>query len=351
MKFKVDDYLIYDEATGKYREDPEQAVRDDVEKHTWLNIARTVLKDWRLYLMLVPMILVFLFWRYFPMYELLGAFKVNDNTLDVADQLYAGFAHFQSLMAGEASANFWRAFRNTFLLSFYGLCFGFPMPIIIALFFNEIKSNVARSIYQVLTYLPKFMSTVVMTTLITMLVRQSAGTIGIEMGVISQLMCNLGLITPEVGNAGLLNNPDFFRAIYQISGIWETAGYDSIVFFAAIIAISPTSYEAAQIDGAGKMAQMRYVVLPSILSTIVIMLITRIGSLLNVGYEKVLLLYNDNTYVTADVVSTFAQRWGMNAPVLQGISSSAEMLNNVVGMLLVIGANTIARKASDVSLY
>ena len=353
MKKSASDYLVYDEATGKYREDPEQVVRDDVEKHYWLNVGRTILKDWRLYLMLIPMLLVFLFWRYFPMYELLGCFKIYDANKDVAEQFYSGFSYFVELFRGDTdlSLEFWRAFRNTFVISFYGLLFGFPMPIIIALFFNEIKSNIARSVYQVITYLPKFMSTVVMTTLITMLVRQSAGTIGIEMGIVSQFLCKLGLITQEVGNAGLLNNPDFFRAIYQISGIWETAGYDSIVFFAAIIAISPTSYEAAQIDGAGKMAQMRYVVLPSILSTIVIMLITRIGSLLNVGYEKVLLLYNTDTYITADVVSTFAQRWGMNTPVLQGISSTAEMLNNIVGMLLVIGANTIARKASNVSLY
>ena len=352
MKFKPDDYLVYDEATKTYREDPEQAVRDDVEKHTWLNVARTVLKDWRLYLMLVPMLLVFLFWRYFPMYELLGAFKVNDNNLDVADQLYAGFSYFKLLFSGigEDSIQFWRAFRNTFLLSFYGLCFGFPMPIIIALFFNEIRSNVARSVYQVITYLPKFISTVVMTTLITMLVRQPATVIGVEMGVISRLLVSIGAISEEVGRTGLLNEPGFFRAIYQISGIWETAGYDSIVFFAAIIAISPTSYEAAQIDGAGKMAQMRYVVLPSILSTVVIMLITRIGSLLNVGYEKVLLLYNYNTHVTADVVSTFAQRRGIQDGLI-GISTAAEMINNVIGMLLVIGANTIARKASDTSLY
>ena len=286
------------------------------------------------------------------MYELLGCFKVNSKTLDVADQLYAGFSYFKMLFAGDTplSLDFWRAFRNTFVISFYGLCFGFPMPIIIALFFNEIRSNLARSVYQVLTYLPKFMSTVVMTSLVTMLVRQSSSDAGLSMGIISQLLVNIGAITPEVGNAGLLNDPGFFRAIYQISGIWETAGYDSIVFFAAIIAISPTSYEAAQIDGAGKMAQMRYVVLPSILSTIVIMLITRIGSLLNVGYEKVLLLYNPQTYMTADVVSTFAQRYGI-AGTMVGVASAAEMLNNVVGMLLVIGANTIARKASDVSLY
>ena len=350
MKAKAADYLIYDEASGTYRQSPEQAVRDDVEKHYWLHVGRTILKDWRLYIMLVPMILVFLFWRYFPMYELLGCFKVSDEVKPVSEQLFSGFSYFKRLLVGGdgLSTEFWRAMRNTFILSFYGLCFGFPVPIILALFFNEIRSNIARSVYQVLTYLPKFMSTVVMTSLVMMLVKQGSLTSG--MGIISQLLAKLGLVSREVANAGLLNNPSFFRPAYILSGIWEGAGYDSIVFFAAIIAISPTSYEAAQIAGADKMAQMRYVVLPSILSTIVIMLITRIGSLLNIGYEKVLLLYNPNTYVTADVVSTFAQRYGL-AGASKGIASAAEMMNNVVGMLLVIGANTIARKASDVSLY
>ena len=350
MKRKAADYLIQDPETGRYREDPEQAVRDDVEKHYWLNVGRTIVKDWRLYVMLVPMLLVFLFWRYLPMYELLGAFKVSDEVKPVSEQLFAGFSYFKTLMAGAStlSTEFWRAMRNTFLLSFYGLCFGFPMPIILALFFNEIRSNAARSIYQVTTYLPKFMSTVVMTSLVTMLVKQ--GSTLQSAGIISQFLRDLGIISAETANAGLLNNPAYFRAIYQISGIWEEAGYGSIVFFAAIIAISPTSYEAAQIDGANKWAQMRYVVLPSILSTIVIMLITRIGSLLNIGYEKVLLLYNPNTYVTADVVSTFAQRYGL-AGAQKGIASAAEMMNNVIGMLLVIGANTVARKASNVSLY
>ena len=350
MKPIASDYLVLDEKTGKYREDPEQAVRDDVEKHHWLNVARVVLKDWRLYLMLVPMLAVFLFWRYFPVYELLGCFKVTDDVKTVAEQFFSGFSYFRRLLFGgdALSTEFWRALRNTFLLSFYGLCFGFPMPIILALFFNEVRSNIARSFYQVLTYLPKFMSTVVMTSLVTMLVKQGSLTSG--MGIVSQLLVSLGVISEEVGHAGLLNNPEFFRAIYQISGIWESAGYDSIVFFAAIIAISPTSYEAAQIDGANKWAQMRYVVLPSILSTIVIMLITRIGSLLNIGYEKVLLLYNTNTYITADVVSTFSNRYGL-VGASKGIASAAEMMNNVIGMLLVISANTISRKASDVSLY
>ncbi len=350
MKAKAADFLIYDEATGLYRESPEQAVRDDVEKHYWRHVGQTIVKDWRLYLMLIPMLLVFLFWRYFPMYELLGSFKVADNVKPVSEQLFAGFSNFKLLLAGKdtLSIEFWRALRNTFILSFYGLLFGFPMPIILALFFNEIRSNIARSVYQVLTYLPKFMSTVVMTSLVMMLVKQGAQTT--SMGIVSQALAAVGLVSRETANAGLLNNPAFFRPIYIISGIWESAGYDSIVFFAAIIAISPTSYEAAQIDGADKWAQMRYVVLPSILSTIVIMLITRIGSLLNIGYEKVLLLYNSNTFVTADVVSTFANRYGLEGAA-KGIASAAEMMNNVIGMLLVIGANTIARKASDTSLY
>lgn len=350
------DFLIYDQATGTYRADPEQLVRDDVEKHYWKNVVKTVIKDWRLYLMLVPMILVFLFWRYMPMYELLRCFKVEDTVKPVSEWFFSGFSNFKHLLMGgdQLSSDFWRALRNTFLLSFYGLLFGFPMPIILALFFNEIKSNLLRSAYQVMTYLPKFMSTVVMTSLVTMLIK--AGSLTQEAGVISRLLAELGLITEEAAYNGLLNNNTLFRAIYQISGIWEGAGYDSIVYFAAIIAISPTSYEAAQIDGAGKMAQMRYVVLPAILSTIVIMLITRIGSLLSVGYEKVLLLTEDvvknpqDIYVTAEVMSTFANRYGLVAKQ-QSIASAAEMMGNLVSMLLVIGANTISRKASDVSLY
>lgn len=351
MKANAADFLIYDQETRTYRPNPEQEVRDSVEKHYWLHVLRTVVKDWRLYLMLLPMLLVYLFWRYFPMYDLLGCFKVFRDSEPVSQQLYSGFSYFKSLMIGSEALTFWRALRNTFLLSFYGLLFGFPVPIILALFFNEVRSNAARSVFQVLTYLPKFMSTVVMTTLIVLLVKQ--GSIISGMGIISKALEGLGIISHDTAMKGLLNDPGYFRAIYQISGIWEGAGYGSIVFFAAIISISPTSYEAAQIDGANKWAQMRYVVLPSILSTIVIMLITRIGALLSIGYEKVLLLYNNNTYVTADVVSTYAYRKGLEGTsgTTKGLASAAEMINNVVGMLLVIGANTIARKASNTSLY
>ena len=357
MKIKADDYLVYDEATGKYHEDPEQGVRDDVEKHTWLNVARTVIKDWRLYLMLVPMLLVFLFWRYFPMYELLGAFKVHDDNIAVADQLYAGFSYFKMLFAGSDSSaiEFWRAFRNTFLLSFYGLLFGFPMPIIIALFFNEIRSNIVRSVYQVITYLPKFISTVVMTTLITMLVRQPVSDFGIDMGIISRLLVELGLITEETGTVGLLNDAGFFRAIYQISGIWETAGYDSIVFFAAIIAISPTSYEAAQIDGAGYWKQCIHVTIPGIMSTICMTFILSISGIVKDDFEQIYALAGEGGLLdqTMEVLGTWIYKSMHNTSNFYawGEATAVGMVQSLIGMILVGVSNLIVTKTGNEGLW
>ena len=146
-----------------------------------------------------------------------------------------------------------------------------------------------------------------------------------------------------------------FRPVYVISGLWEGAGYGSIVYFAAILSISPTSYEAARMDGASKMAQIRHVTIPGISSTLIIMLILDIGKLLTVGYEKVLLLYNSSTYETADVISTFVYRIGVSntngSPILKTIAASADLFNSIIAMLLVIGSNIISRKVSDTSLY
>ena len=346
MLFKADDFIHFDEEQNKYVMDPEQVVRDQVEKDYWKTVGKTVLKDWRLYAMLIPMLFVFFCWRYLPMYELLGSFKENmqSGSNKIADWDYVGFNHFADLMFGSYRTDFWRAFRNTFVISFYGLLFGFPFPIILALFFNEIKSNIYRSVLQVLTYLPKFISTVIMTTLVLFLLSGPIGKSDTP-GVVAQLLQAVGAITPEKAQAGIMNQPEYFRAVFTISGIWEGAGYGSIVYFAAIIAVSPTSYEAAQIDGAGKMQQMRYVVLPAILSTIVIMLITRIGTLLSVGYEQVLLLMKDGTKVTAEVMSTYA------LSLSEKYNTIPEFVNNITSMLLVIGANAISKKASGTSLY
>lgn len=327
-------------------------IQDALEKNYWKNIGRKIFKDWRLYLMMLPLLLIFLFWRYFPLYELITAFKTSDTSVDVLQRNFVGFQHFYNIMFGADSLGFWQAFRNTFLLSFYALLFGFPVPIILALFFNEIKSNGYRSFLQVSTYLPRFVSTVVITTLVTMLL--SGGSVFAEPGIIAQLLVKLGMVPSEDALTGMLYIPKYFRAIYQVSGIWETAGYGSIIYFAAIIGISPTSYEAARIDGGSKLQQLKHVVLPGILSTITIMLIMQIGRLLTIGYEKVLLLYNSYTYSTADVVSTYVfQRAGIQAGAQtnQSLASAADMINAVTSMLLVIGANLISKKVSGTSLY
>lgn len=346
-----EDYIHYDSEKNCYVMDDEQKVRDRVERDHWKIIGRNILKDWRLYVMLIPMLLIFLFWRYLPMYELLAGFKFKYYAADkVSIQPYIGYKNFDALLFGNNSLDFWQAFRNTFVLSFYGLLFGFPMPIILALFFNEIKSNAYRSVLQVFTYLPKFISTVIITTLVWLLLSNKGLNATDQPGVVARFLQTIGLVSQEAVEKGLMYNPDYFRTIYIVTGIWEGAGYGSIVYFAAVIAISPTSYEAAQIDGAGKMAQMRYVVLPSILSTIVIMLIVRIGSLLSIGYEQVILMRHQDTYVTAQVISTYALDLKAQAANLY-LATVPELINNITSMILVIGANMISKKATDTSLY
>ncbi len=357
FKLKCDDFLTYDETTGTYSVSPDQQVRDEVEKSRWKEIGLKILADWRLYLMLVPMVLVYLLWRYAPMYELLTVFKDATTAIDPSERGWYGIENFAQLFNSSSTyyVDFWQSFRNTFILAFYGLLFGFPLPIILALFFNEIRSNIVRSVVQVCVYLPKFMSIVVISSLMITLCGGNTA-----QGPLAQLL--IAICGPESNLAlqaqsGLVNSTQYFRAIYIVSDLWEHAGYDSIVFFAAIIAVSPTSYEAAQIDGAGKMQQMRYVVIPSILSTVVIMLIMKIGSLLNVSYEKVFLFVTQGTatstkdnYQVGATVSVWANRWSATSGG-EGVAMAGEMLNNLIGMCLVIGSNMVSRKATDVSLY
>ena len=354
----------------------QQLVIDDYERRYWKNIGKAVLKDWRLYVMLLPLLLLFLFWRYLPMYDLTIAFK-DANTKgangDIAKMNYAGLAYFKDLLVGESAQNFWPAFRNTFMLSFYGLIFGFPMPVLLALFFSEIKSDITRSIFQIASYLPKFVSLVVVTTIIGLLLNRidtSAAIAGatesdpmskaMTAGVLARALHSMGIISDQTLIDGMLYSPNYFRTIYEVSGIWQDAGYGSIVYFAAIIGISPTSYEAARVDGASKMAQIRYVVLPGILSTIVIMLIMRLGHMMTVGYEKVMLLqrgsYGDvlSSYETSETISTYVFRIGgatSGKGSQQSLGAAADMMNALISMLLVIGANTISKKAANTSMF
>lgn len=322
-----------------------------LERAKWKNVAKTLVKDWRLYLLLVPMLVFIILFKYMPIYGVLQGFKEYDSAENnIMNSDWQGISNLLQIFRGGTveTQEFWRAFRNTFVNSMYGLIFGFPIPIILALFFTEIKNGAIRSVVQVLTYLPKFMSTIVTAAIIivwTGPATKSGGTV-YEAGIVTRFCAKVHLVASENVNTRLI--PRLFRPIYQISGIWEAAGYGSIVYFAAALGVSPTNYEAAKVDGASKMQQIRYVTLPGMTSTLAIMLILRIGKILSVGYEKILLLYDNNTKETADVISTWVYD---KKETYTSMAVVAGLLESIIAMILVIGANTISKRVSQTSLF
>lgn len=331
-----------------------EEVLDEMERTKWQRTGKTLLKDWRLYALLLPLLIFMFFFKYLPIKGILVAFKYNESTKDALEMDWYGVTNLGVLFQ---DAKFWRAFRNTFVNSMYGLFLGFPIPILLALEFSEIKNYGYRSVLQVCSYLPKFLSTVITTTIITIWCKHVTVSGTDVKGLLTIIFENLGWINnPGAGHyetdGGILYQARFFRPIYQVSGIWEASGYGSIVYFAAILAISPSSYEAARIDGASKIQQIRYVTIPGMAPTLSIMLIMRIGQVLNIGYEKVLLLYTDKTWETADVVSTYiARKRASGTDVDISVGIGADLMNSLIAMALVLGANAISRKVSDTSLF
>ena len=328
-------------------------ILEQMERTKWQRVGKTLLKDWRLYALLLPLMIYMVLFKYMPLYGILMGFKRYNATQGIMEMEWKGLHYAQQLLAGDTAATFWRAFRNTFMNSIYGLVFGFPIPIILALLFSEIKNTGYRGFLQVCAYLPKFLSTVVTSTIIAMWC--SAGSAGnSNPGMLNTLFSTLGW-TQEGATRSLLEYPKFFRPIYQVSGVWEGAGYGSIVYFAAVVAISPTNYEAAKIDGASKLQEIRYVTFPGMAPTLSIMLIMQIGRLLNIGYEKTLLLYTQNSYESADIVSTLVYRWAASEGATSTAGTSmgviADLFNSVIAMVLVLGANAISRRVTDTSLF
>ncbi len=210
--------------------------------------------------------------------------------------------------------------------------------------FSELRSEGYRKIVQTITYLPHFLSEVTITGIVIMLVYSGER----STGVIAQMLYSLNII-PETNK--IIDTANYFRPMYIITGIWKESGYNSIVYFAAIMGISPVMYEAIKVDGANKWQEIRYVTIPGMAPTLIIMIIMRIGRMLSVGYERVLLLYKPNTYITADVLSTLEQRLGIEQVGNQGLGSAIGIFNSVIGFALVMGANAISRQVSETSLW
>ncbi|KAA3662033.1 MAG: sugar ABC transporter permease [Chloroflexi bacterium] len=318
-------------------------VHNDAEQNKFLKSLLIIKKDYRLYLLLLPIVAWYGLWFYKPLAGLLIAFKNFQPNLGVMESDFVGFANYVSLVNGTFAGQFWRAFRNTFVISLYGLIFGFPIPILLAIFFSEIKSNLYRGVTQTLSYLPHFLSEVTITGLVLTLLYNGE----ISTGVLAQTLMDLGVIDETTR---IVQNADYFRPMFILTGIWKEAGYSSIVYFAAIMGISPILYEAIKVDGGNKLQEIRFVTFPGMAPTLIIMIVLRIGRMLSVGFERVILLYNANTYETADVLSTFVLRIGLEGGN-QSMGAAAGMFNSLIGFALVIGANFISREISDNSLW
>lgn len=308
------------------------------------NLVKTVIRDWQLYFLVIPMVIWFALWVYKPMTGLLIAFKDYEPAQGIFGSEFVGLHNFRQIMFNQLFApDFWRAFRNTFLISIYGLVFGFPVPIILAILFSEIGNETYRKITQTVAYLPHFLSEVTITGLVLTLLYYGSD----YTGMLSGVMYNLGLINP---GTKVTEAAQFFRPMYIITGLWKESGYNSIVYFAAIMGISPVLYEALKVDGGNKLQEIRYVTFPGMAPTLIIMIILRIGRMLSVGYERIILLYNASTYSTADVISTFVFRYGLEGNN-KSLAGAADMFNSIIGFALVIGANFISRQISDTSLW
>lgn len=292
-------------------------------------------REWQLYVMLLPTILWLAIFLYKPMYGLQIAFKDYSIFRGVAGSPWMGFEHFQTLFGND---QFIRALRNTIIISFYGLIFGFPMPILLALMFNEILNQTFKKTAQTIVYLPHFVSSVIIAGIVITAFSPSAG-------IVNTILEWLGM-----DPVYFLTKPEWFRPIFVGTGIWQEAGFQSIVYLAAIAGVSPTLYESAVVDGASRWQMMWKITLPSILPTIIIMLIIRIGNMLEISFEMIILLYQPATYETADVVNTFIYRQGIQGGQYD-LAAAAGLFNAVVAFALVMTANAISKRYSRTSLW
>ncbi|MEM8656990.1 MAG: ABC transporter permease subunit [Pseudomonadota bacterium] len=292
-------------------------------------------REWQLYVMLLPTIIWLILFLYKPMYGLQIAFKDYSIFRGITASPWIGFEHFETLFN---NAQFLRALRNTVIISAYSLLFGFPVPILLALMFNEILNKFFKKSSQTIVYLPHFISSVIIAGI-----------------VITAFSPSAGIVNTLIGWFGLdpiyfLTRPEWFRPIFIGSTIWQEAGFQSIVYLAAIAGVSPTLYESAVVDGASRWQMMWKITLPSILPTIIIMLIIRIGNLMEVSFEMIILLYQPATYETADVVNTWIFRNGVQGGQYD-LAAAAGLFNAVVAFVLVMTANTISKRYSRTSLW
>lgn len=299
-----------------------------------LRLKKDMRTNWSFYIMALPVLIYFIIFHYIPMGGVAMAFQNYSIRKGILGSEWVGFAQFIKFFQ---SQYFTRTLVNTLLISFYGLIFSFPFPIIFALCLNEVRNKRFKKITQTISYLPYFISVVVVVAILNDFCKAD--------GVLTKLAAALG----DTGGA-LISRPEWFRTLYIGSNMWQHLGYNSIIFISALAAIDPELYEAAVIDGAGRWKQTLYITLPGIASTIVILLILRLGQIMSVGYEKIILMYGPATYETADVISSYVYRVGIKDSDYS-YSTAINLFNSVINFLILFIANTFSKKISETSLW
>ena len=286
------------------------------------------------YLMFLPVAVFFVLFCYRPMYGIVIAFKYYKPTRGIAGSDWVGLENFRRFFT---DFYFGRIIKNTVTISLLSLVWGFPVPILFALLLNELRSPAFKKLVQTSSYLPHFISLVVVCSMI----RQFS----LSNGLFNDIAAFFGgRRTP------ILSNPGSFRTIYVASGVWQSFGWNSIIYLAALTGIDQEQYESARIDGAGRFAQVLHITLPGILPTIMMLLILNMGGILSVGSEKILLLYSEATYKTADVISTYTYRKGLlNAEY--SYSTAIGLFNSAVNVFFLVGANALSKRSTDLSMF
>lgn len=286
------------------------------------------------YVMLAIVMVYFVLFCYWPMYGNIIAFQNYKPVRGILRSSFVGLKNFQKFFS---NFYFYRLLRNTLIISGLNLLFGFPFPIVFAILLNEVRNQKCKKIVQTITYLPHFITTVVICSMITQFTNST--------GFITTIVNSMG-----VHEGSLIGDPRSFRSIYVISDIWQSFGWNSIIYIAAISGINPDLYEAAAIDGANRAQRMWHVTVPGMRETIVIMLIMACGRLMNVGWEKAFLLQSEATYETSDIISTFVYRKGF-VENDYSYSAAVNIFNSVINLILLTAANKICNKLSGSGLW
>ena len=301
-------------------------------------IADELRRNWLLYVMAIPIVVYFVLFCYLPMFGLVIAFQDFNIARGILESDWAGMYGFENFYRFFTAQLFWPVIKNTLLISIYSLIFSFPAPIIFALMLNEIKNLKYKKLIQTITYLPHFISTVVICSMIIRFLDKD--------GIVTSLIVLLG---GERKN--YMIEASAFRTIYIVSGIWQGIGWSSIIYISALSSIDQELYEAAVIDGAGKWKQVIHITIPGISSTIIILFIMNMGSLLSVGYEKMLLLQNAYTKSISRVISLYVYERGLGEGNDVSYSSAVGLFQSITNIILLSCANFVSRKVSETSLF